>query len=307
MNNKLLFVIPFLLASVGCSVIESEATSSEPIIEESTAKFSEVKAELSHSEYFWKLVYKKIIKPADRSEMERLISLGVDINAANEEGITPITYAVMKKDYQLVEWLVQAGADVHESVENDRLLEIAANNKSYDIIDLLLKMGAHFEVGNENMLIQAVETENLNLIKTLLHNGYSPNLEAELDGSKSTLLNYAIEEENEDLTTMLLNAGANPNFAFDQGEETAVVFAIKEARSSELLSLLLARGGDANAQFKGKALIFEAIKQGRTELVEALLVAGALPLSVEESEQAIELAKKNGNANISELLTHYGW
>ncbi|MDP4552563.1 ankyrin repeat domain-containing protein [Alkalihalobacillus macyae] len=307
MNNKFLFVIPFFLATVGCSVIESEATNSEPIKEESTVKSSEVEVELSHSNHFWELVYKENIEPADYSEMERLISLGVDINAKNEEGTTPLTYAVMKKNHQLVEWLVQAGADIHEGVENDRLLEMAANNKSYDIVDLLLKMGAHFEVGNENMLIQAVEAENLNLIKTLLHNGYSPNLEAELDGLKSTLLNYAIEEENEELTTMLLNAGANPNFAVDQGEETAVVLAIKEARSSELLSLLLARGGDANAQYKKKAIIFEAIKLGHMELVEALLVAGALPISAEESEQAIELANKSGKANISELLTHYGW
>ncbi|MDQ0482579.1 ankyrin repeat domain-containing protein [Guptibacillus hwajinpoensis] len=307
MNNKLLFVIPFFLATVGCSVIESEATNSVPIKEESTAKSSEVEAELSYSDHFWERVYKENIEPADHLEMERLISLGVDIDAKNEEGTTPLTYAVMKKDHHLVEWLVQAGADVHKSVENDHLLEIAANNKSYDIVDLFLKMGAHFEVGNENMLIQAVDAENLNLIKTLLHNGYSPNLEAELDGSKSTLLNYAIKEENGELTTMLLNAGANPNFSVDQGEETAVVLAIKEARSSELLSLLLARGGDANAQYKEKAIIFEAIKHGRMELVEALLVAGALPLSVEESGQAKELANKSGNAAISELLMNYGW
>ncbi|KMM36839.1 ankyrin repeat domain-containing protein [Guptibacillus hwajinpoensis] len=307
MNNKLLFLIPFLLATVGCSVSESEATSSEPIKEESTAKSSEVEAELSHSDHFWELVYKENIEPADHSEMERLISLGVDIDAKNEEGTTPLTYAVMKKDPQLVEWIVQAGADVHEGVENDRLLELAANNKSYDIVDLFLKMGAHFEVGNENMLIQAVEAENLNLIKTLLHNGYSPNLEAELDGSKSTLLNYAIVEENEDLTTMLLNAGANPNFAVDSENESAVVVAVIEEKSSEFLSLLLARGGDANVYYKNAPLLFEAIKQNNVSLVEVMLISGATPPSSKESAQAFKLADGEEYKEITDLLMQYGW
>ncbi|WP_169525318.1 ankyrin repeat domain-containing protein [Pseudalkalibacillus hwajinpoensis] len=308
MNNKMLFVIPFLVA-VGCSDIDSNEPISESIIKASAAEESaDVETELSsHNEKLWEIIYKENIEPTDYKEMNRLFTLGLDVDTKNEEGMTPIAYAVMIENHQMVKWLLQAGADVHLSGENERLLEIATNNKSYDIIDLLLKMGAQFEVGNENMLIKAIQEENLDLINTLLQNGYNPNLEAELDGAKSTLLNYAIMEENEDLTTMLLNAGANPNFAVDSGEDSAVVVAVKEGKSSELVSLLLARGGDANARFNGKAILFEAIKQNHEELVEALLVAGALPFSLEESEQAFELAKKDDNIAISEVLMQYGW
>lgn len=169
MNNKMLFVISFLVA-VGCSGIDSNEPISDPIIEARAAEESAVvEGELGgHAEKLWELIYKENIEPTDRKEMTRLLSLGLDVDTKNEEGVTPITYAVMKQDRQLVEWLLQAGVNVHLNGENERLLEIAANNKSYDIIDLLLKMGAHFEVGNENMLVKAVQEENLDLIKILL-------------------------------------------------------------------------------------------------------------------------------------------
>ena len=196
------------------------------------------------------------------------------------------------------------GAELNK---NDNLLEIAVEHENYEIVDLLLKMGAHFEVGNENMLKKAVHQKDTDLIKALLHNGYNPNLEMDVDKETFTLLNYAIVDGDENIITLLLDAGANPNFTVENREESALVTAVTSEQSTELVSLLLGRGGDANARYKGKPILFEAIKQKNDALVEAFLIAGALPSSKEESEQAIELATEKNDTKIADLLQMYGW
>ncbi|WP_273851220.1 ankyrin repeat domain-containing protein [Guptibacillus spartinae] len=321
MNRKVLWTLPILIFIVACSELHSNNASSDPHTEASAENQGTSKqSELSDEEQFWEYLYQNDSDETVLNEMKKLFSEGVSVNTVNDDGITPITYAVMEGDQKLVEFFLRNGVEVHDHEEadhqeneerhhekNENLLEIAVEQENNEIIDLLLKMGAHFEIGNEQMLAIAVQEENPELIKILLHNGYNPNLEMKVDERDFTLLNYSIMEDNEEITTLLLNAGANPNFAANNGEVSALVTAIIQEKPAELVSLLLGRGADANARFEGKPLLFKAIKQDNPSLVEALLVAGSLPFSVEESEEAYELAEESDQTKVADLLEQYGW
>ncbi|MGB8000642.1 MAG: ankyrin repeat domain-containing protein [Anaerobacillus sp.] len=313
--GKLLWFAPIFLLTVACNETNSKSNVSEPQVHVSaeTETDSHVRG---RDESFWTLLYENKSDEAFINDIEMLLSEGVAVDTLNTDGVTPIAYAVMEGNIRLVELFLQHGAVVYQHDEaghedegkgthqkNENLLEMAVQQGDDEIVDLLLKMGAHFEIGNENMLKHAVHQKDQDLIKTLLHNGYNPNLEFDGDRGTFTLLNYAIVEGDKDMIMLLLDAGANPNFAVENREENAVVTAVTSKQSTELVSLLLGRGGDANSSINGEPVLFEAIRQNNHSLVETFLAAGALPSSKKESEQAFELASDK----IEELLQMYGW
>ncbi len=321
MKLKVLWTIPTFIFAFGCAEMNKNTDVSEPQIEASAKEEKETtSAVLNPEEKLWELLYQNKSDESYLKKIENLLHEGVPVDSLNPDGLAPITYAVMENNLELVELLLQNGAEVHEHEEadhelngkgehkkNENLLEMAVSQGNYQIVDLLLKMGAHFEIGNESMLAKAVHEEKTELIKLLLHNGYNPNLDIEVEERVFTLLNYAILDGNENTIMLLLDAGANPNFSVEESEGNALVTAVTNEESTELISLLLARGADANARYKEKPLIFQAIQQNNPSLVEAFLVAGALPSSIEESEEAFTLAKGEVGTEVTELLQLYGW
>ncbi|WP_270180211.1 ankyrin repeat domain-containing protein [Alkalihalobacillus sp. CinArs1] len=299
MNCKRLVGILFLSFIVGCEYIESSPNSQMVSSAEETKKF-EV-SEVSDQERLWSLITSEGNSDL-LNEVASLIEGGVDPNQKNSDGQTPLGYAVEKADNNLVQVLIQSGAG-NTSHALDELLEVAAAKQHYEIIDTLLKSGAHFEVGNEAKLIQAVEETDRELIRILLHNGYNPNQLVTSEGKDTTLLNHAIKGGDESLITMLLNAGANPNFAVEDGDN-ALSIAVAE-RSADLLTMLLAKGGDPNSVIQDQSLLHKAIERNQAELVEVLLSYGAFAKSDEEREEVMKLAGEN--KEIEELLVNYGW
>ncbi|MCA0986955.1 ankyrin repeat domain-containing protein [Guptibacillus algicola] len=305
MNCKLLMGILFLSFMLGCNTMElssdSHKVSSAETVEDQNP---EVPKKISDEERFWSIVTSADLSD-DSDEIASLIEGGVDPDIEDENGQTPLAYAVNQGNSNLVEVLLRAGAGEKDAHEGDELLAIAAKAQHYEIVDLLLKSGAHFEIGNEAMLIKAVEEAQSDLIGILLHNGYSPNQILSIKGTETTLLNYALKGEDETLVTLLLNAGANPNFAVEEGDDNALSIAISEGKSADMLARLLAKGGDPNSSIEGELLIHKAIEGNQLELVETLLIYGAYPRLEEERKEVNTLA--GANKEIANLLVHYGW
>ena len=321
MKRKLFWMImPMLIVVAACSELNRDKTTSESHKEVSAENQGTDTEVLTEEDQLWELLYQNRSDETTLKKMEDLFHEGVSPNTVNDDGVSPITYAVMEGDSKLVEFLLLNGVEVHDHEEsdhdgnaevnhekNENLLEVAVEQENNEIVDLLLKMGAHFEIGNERMLAKAVQEEKIELVKILLHNGYNPNVEIEVEGEHYTLLTYSIVQGNEETIALLLDSGANPNFTVEKNDESALVTAVIKEKSTELVSLLLGRGGDANARYEGEPLLFEAIKQDNTSLVEAFLVAGALPYSIEESEEAFVLAEESDHTAVAELLQQYGW
>ncbi|WP_347548618.1 ankyrin repeat domain-containing protein [Pseudalkalibacillus hwajinpoensis] len=163
MKNKLFFLVPLFLLTAACSENHSYEKNADPGMEAS-AEEEVVASNLSDEEYLWELLHRESLDEETFKEIEQLFTDGVDVETTNKEGLTPITYAVMNGKNELVEFLLKSGAVrplEEDQGDNDLLLEIASEQENYEVVDMLLKMGAHFEMGNEQMLIKAVQEEEI--------------------------------------------------------------------------------------------------------------------------------------------------
>ncbi|XP_077288006.1 uncharacterized protein LOC143912590 [Arctopsyche grandis] len=121
----------------------------------------------------------------------KLIKLKANPNAKNDEAnITPLCYAVRKKDAHIVKELISCGAEIlpqylylHQAVTDDQV----------EIVNLLIdKSDIHLqnEAGNTPLMITA-QTGNIEIAKILLEHGASVN--AINSVTESTILHEAVE------------------------------------------------------------------------------------------------------------------
>lgn len=176
----------------------------------------------------------------DMAECRRLIEAGADVNdTVSDDSLTPLMLAVMGGNAELTGMLLELGADPCEEQEDGSTpLHIAADNGHVDICAALIAAGADVEAKDEN--------------------GYTP-------------LAKAVSHGPSEVVDTLLQAGAKINIRCDK---KPLIFCVKH---TALLQQLLAAGADINMTALGsqKTALHEAAEQCKVELVKALLAAGA--------------------------------
>ena len=86
---------------------------------------------------------KSDISPVE--SIEFLIEQGLDVNAIDSYGYTPLMYAVRQQNTEGIQLLLQNGADElleHHNNDGVRALRMALTTKNYEINKLLLEHGA---------------------------------------------------------------------------------------------------------------------------------------------------------------------
>lgn len=112
-----------------------------------------------------------------KSEVERLIKKGADVNCNCGEGVTPILYAIEKNNVDLVKIFLDKGAKINLRPYNGITpLHCAVMNGNFEIIDLLLDQGADIEIKDYNgatPLIYAIAMGQNNILRYLIEKGAS--------------------------------------------------------------------------------------------------------------------------------------
>ncbi len=91
----------------------------------------------------------KAIKRGDVESIRSLIESGVDVNAPNEQGLTPLCIAAGKGNTQVLNVLIDAGVDVNKpSLTGFSPLSWAVMGKQKKAADLLREAGAMHEESN---------------------------------------------------------------------------------------------------------------------------------------------------------------
>lgn len=144
-----------------------------------------------------------------------LIERGADINAGGVAG-TPIVAAVQSRSFEVFDYLLEKGADVKaknkEGMTPLMLLAYAYNNKGKEMagrVAALIKSGADINVTNQSgqtALMIAVNNRSKDMVRVLLENGADPSVE---DKNGSNILTYAMSDP--ETLKMFLEKGADPN------------------------------------------------------------------------------------------------
>jgi outer membrane protein assembly factor BamB len=175
----------------------------------------------------------------DIEQLKSLISEGADVSAKSRNGMIPLHWAALNGHKDIVELLIQKGADVNAGPQTPLLFACQRGKK--DVIELLISKGADINVKNNSGQMP---------IHFLARDGYT------------------------DIVELLIAKGADVNVK-DRWIWTPLHYACWR-NHKETVELLLAKGADLNAiEEEGKTPLKVAEEEGSTEIVELLKKHGA--------------------------------
>jgi len=239
----------------------------------------------------------------DYATVVKLVGLGANVNARDDQGRTPITEAAFwDNDAKTIEFLVHHGANVNEHGDmGDTPLMKASVRGSLPNVKALLALGAsptaHGEYGGTALYDAAMFSRDINVITVLLAHGAKIDA-ADEDGDVA--LSAALHSENPQAARTLIEAGANVTLANHEG----IPVWMQLRRRIDLLPLLLKHGASINDRTrKGlTCLHLAAMTDGRSE-IDALIAVGAdVNATGPHGETAFSLASTRDDINRDDVV-----
>ncbi len=177
----------------------------------------------------------------DIVEVRRLIALGADVNTKSKNDWTALMYGSQWGLLEIVEVLLNAGADINAKLENGKnALAIAITSQSFlfdingatieghsDVVEVLLKRGANANERNafgDTALIAAASQGDVETVKHLINAGADVNVVSFNAGDSNllrgaTALKAAAAFGHTDIVEVLIEAGAKvEKEPYDKGE-----------------------------------------------------------------------------------------
>jgi hypothetical protein len=143
---------------------------------------------------------------SNEAVFEYLMDKGIDVNALNVYGDSPLMYAVLRRNVTMTKALLDKGARVN-TVNKDKLTPLynAVQSDTEALIDLLLEANASVNLGT-SLLHKAVLNNSLATVQKLVQKGAHID---PLNDYGNTPLAIAIREENIKIVEFLLANGAD--------------------------------------------------------------------------------------------------
>ena len=257
-------------------------------------------------------------RAGDVEKLDAAIRAGADVNAPDENGATPLSWAVSGGHMPVLHKLLSHGADVdYQSPRGQSALNVAASRGDVRMMQVLLKHGAEADerirgaqapehLKGATPLFLAALQKHADAVAELLSCGADVN--AVNEGGATALL-LAAGRDSADVVRLLLEAGADPGRGDHRGATPLMVAAVEGALESAWL--LLDAGADANqatavlnpGPHAGVTALMAAA-QGDQELTAlALLLAGAqVDARNYDGKTARDLAEASGSRNVAALL-----
>lgn len=211
----------------------------------------------------------------DTLKADSLISTGIDVNIAANDGVTPLMYAAQEGNLHFIKKLVQAGANVNQ-IPNNKVsaLQSAVLAGKTDAVRLLLDMGAVIETkdrwGN-TPVINAAQNNDYEMARMLVRSGAGIN---DVNNDGNTALHFATAFANNTMANTLMEAGAKADAKDKQGFTPLMVATAGNFNSTA--ELLVSYGVDLNVvNNQGYSALTIAILNGNVYLAELFLLNGA--------------------------------
>lgn len=207
-------------------------------------------------------------------ELNIIKKKGYDINETKrlEFGHSPLIIAVIYNDVELIEELIDSGADINfKNNFGDTALITALRcvNNKLEIIQELIAAGADANISNN-------------------------------EGSTALILSVPFEKK--EIITGLIRAGANVN-AKNHNGDSALISAVTFDRITILKELIKARADINIVDSKGHTALISAAKYGKVKIVQELIKVGAdLEIKDNEGNMALKYAIDNGNEIVINAL-----
>lgn len=217
-----------------------------------------------------------------------LLDNGAQVHSTGENllSILPLTYD--KSFLQILQLLVDHGADVNEPCVDDSEtpLSIAAMEGYVEIVEFFLDRGAFISV---IPLFYAVSNGHLRTVQLMLDRGFDVNAVC-----VKTMLSCAVSRGDLPMAKLLMDRGADVDDPSDCGKYP-LHYAL-DLEHPEMLKLLLDRGADVNVTYDGKTPLENAVSSGNNVEFGKLLVRKVVwikSLDLQVSEENLKACELN--------------
>ena len=219
----------------------------------------------------------------------------------DNNGMTALSYASLNGNLQVVETLLNGGADGLTALIS------ASQNGHSEVVQILLKGGADPNIQKNDgatALMSASQNGHSEVVHILLKRGADSNIQRK-DGV--TALMIASYNGHSEVINILINGGGNLNVQMRDNGWTALKIASQNG-NCKVVQILLKGGADPNIQMEhGATSLVVASENGHSEVVQILLKGGADPnIRKEDGATALMSASQNGHSEVVHILLKRG-
>ena len=209
------------------------------------------------------------VSRGDRAMTRMLLKAGANVDDIDAHLRSPLTRAVRNQDVDMVQILIDAGAEVNGTTQMSHAARLALIGRKVPLVTPI-QLAAQV---NNSKLVRMLLDEGADPYRAIQQKTYGNNNE----DTVPTVLQSAVDHSNAVMVEMLLKACADVN---DRAGHLGPPLAIAAANADlNLVQILLRHGSDINASAKkipGSATALQAAaKTGDLEVVKELLDNGA--------------------------------
>ena len=190
--------------------------------------------------------------------VKQAIADGADVNAKDDEGLTPLHHAAFNGPKEIVELLITEGADLNAKSYGETPLDLAIRLGQPEIADLLRKHG-----GKHSTIHAAARGGSIEEVKQHLAAGTDVNAK---DTNFMTPLHIAANNGHKEVAELLIAEGADVN-----AKGVIGITPLHYALTKEIAELLITKGADVNAKNRGGSSVLDyATRLGQPETADLL-------------------------------------
>ncbi|MEB3310246.1 MAG: ankyrin repeat domain-containing protein [Snowella sp.] len=270
------------------------------------------------------------VRVGDLITVQQLLDAGVNVNCSDRDQATPLMYAVVNHQLDMVNLLLSAGARVNQAKPPHQItaLMLAAAHNRVEICDRLIQTEIELDAVNDDgstaLMVAAYKGHSV-IVQSLLTAGANPHL---IDTQGDSALKLAIQSKNLATIATLLQFGVDPNsgnvllLATRLGQKEAVKLLLEKGADVNQANLagetpltLIAKQGDREIwnilrQFDVKLTVdalMTAAGEGQDEFVKTLIQAGLdIDTEDENGDTALHLACLEGHVSVVSALLALG-